>query len=63
MILISFSAKSDGILELKNQKIPLLDFALFKIDTDLNRVLSKTSLSDQYEILCSSQYSLTEAVE
>jgi hypothetical protein len=61
MILISFSAKSDGILELKNQKISLLDFALFKIDTDLNRELSKRSkmfLSDQYEILCSSQYNL-----
>ena len=43
IILFCFPAKSDGILELKNQKIPLLDFALFKIDTDLNRELSKTS--------------------
>ncbi|MDA9171117.1 hypothetical protein N9O69_03450 [Alphaproteobacteria bacterium] len=59
MILISFSAKSDGILELKNQKISLLDFALFKIDTDLNRELSKTSsFSDRYDISCSSQYNL-----
>jgi len=56
MILISFSAKSDGILELKNQKISLLDFALFKIDADLNSEFSKGVLSDRYKIFCSSHY-------
>ncbi len=60
MILFSFSAKSDGISELKSQKIPLIDFALYKIDADLNAMFSKNSLFENYLISCSSNYSLEE---
>jgi hypothetical protein len=58
IILFCFPAKSERILELQNQKISLLDFALFKIDTNLNKIFSKGVLSDRYEIVCSSQYNL-----
>ncbi len=55
---ICFSAKSDGISELQSQKISLLDFALFKIDTYLN----KTVKFQNYEVNCNSHYDENEII-
>ena len=55
---ICFSAKSDGISELKSQKISLLDFALFNIDTYLN----KTVKFQNYEVNCNSHYNENEII-
>ena len=52
IVLFSFGAKGDVLNDLFNKKISLLDFALFKIDNELNRHVK----FNDYDINCLSAY-------